>query len=129
MKLVKSLTATTNGKGFWSDVKRTVKIDSIVIDSIVDIDGYRIRVGDVTTTPDTMYLAVFFSKKSWDNKKHGLIYTDEKWIAQLRKGLRSIGLVTKGIDYTEQGMQGADYVSLAIYGDQKTIASFRKVFE
>ena len=128
VKLVKSITATTNGKGFWSGEKRKVKIDSIEIDSITDDDGVEIDVGDKTQTPEMLYLRVFFNRKDWNVEKHGLIYTDEKWIAQLRKGLREIGVTATGLEYTEQGMQGDDYVSLSIYKKPKTIAAFIKAF-
>ena len=127
VKLVKSITATTNGKGFWSSEKRDVNIKSIEIDSITDDNGEEIEVGG-NRTPAMMYLRVYFNRKDWNVEKHGLIYTDEKWIAQLRKGLREIGVTATGLEYTEQGMQGDDYVSLSIYKKPKTIAAFIKAF-
>ena len=126
-KLVKSITATTNGKGFWSSEKRKVKIDSIEIESITDDNGDEIYVGDKTRTPVMLYLRVFFNRKNWNTEEHGLIYTDEKWIAELRKGLREIGVTATGLEYTEQGMQGDDYVSLCAW-KPKTIAAFIKAF-
>ena len=126
-KLVKTLTATTNGKGYWSHEKRKVKIDSIEIESITDDNGDEIYVGDKTRTPVMLYLRVFFNRKNWNIEKHGFIYTDKQWISQLRKGLREIGVTATGLDYTEQGMQGDDYVSLCVW-KQKTIAAFIKAF-
>ena len=125
---IRNLYATTNGKGYWSDVSRTVKINKIIIDDITDENGETV---DLTKTPvatiSLMYLQVFFSKKSWNVEKHGLIYTDSKWISELRKGLRSIGLESAGLGYTEQGMQGDDYVSVCV-GNKKTIRSLVKAF-
>ena len=127
VKLVKSITATTNGEGFWSTEKRLVNIKSIEIDSITDDNGEEIEVGDNRTPAAIMWLRVYFNRKDWNVEKHGLIYTDTKWIAQLRKGLREIGLTAADLDYTEQGMQGDDYVSLHAW-KPKTIAAFRKAF-
>lgn len=127
VKLVKSITATTNGKGYWSDVKRSVRITEIEIESITDDNADEIDVGDKTQIPAMMYLRVYFNRKDWNTEKHGLIYTDDKWIAQLRKGLREIGVDAAGLDYTEQGMQGDDYVSLDCV-KPKTIAAFIKAF-
>ena len=107
----KTLSATTNGRGYWSDEKRTTKIRDIVLD-YMDFDDF----------PTYIVLNVFFYKKDWNIEDHGLIYTDEKWIAELRKGLRSLGLETTGLAYTEQGMQGDDFVSLCVT-NKKTIDS------
>jgi len=127
-KLVKTIRATTNGKGYWSSEKRAVKIKKILIDRITDDNGDEIDVGDKTQTPTTVYLQVFFLKKDWNVEKHGLIYTDKKWLTQLRKGLREIGVTVAGLDYTEQGMQGADYVSLSTSGNPKTVSSLLTAF-
>jgi hypothetical protein len=121
---IRNLYATTNGKGFWSDEQRTVKINKIIIEDIVDDNYDLMDANDFTKTPHFMNLRVYFSKKSWNCEKHGLIYTDNKWISELRKGLRSIGLEAAGLDYTEQGMQGYDYVSVCV-GNKKTIRSLR----
>jgi hypothetical protein len=128
VKLVKSISATTNGKGYWSDVKRKVKIEAIEIDGITDDNFDEIDPRDKTQIPVMMYLRVYFNRKSWNTETHGLIYTDKKWITELRKGLREIGVEAAGLDYTEQGMQGDDYVSLSIYKKPKTIAAFIKAF-
>ena len=42
----------------------------------------------------------------------GLIYTDKDFIAELRMFLAQHGLPGDDVDYSEQGMQGDDYVSL-----------------
>ena len=127
-KLVKTLTATTNGKGYWSTEKRTVGIEKIEIENIMNVNDEPID-SDSTDTPKMVYLRVFFTKKDWDVKKHGLIYTDTKWLTQLRKGLVEIGVTAAGLNYTEQGMQGSDFVSLCVYKKPKTIAAFIKAFD
>ena len=130
-KLVKTLTATTNGKGYWSTEKRTVGIEKIEIENIMNVNEEPIDVidSDSTDTPKTVYLRVYFNRSDWDVKKHGLIYTDTKWLTQLRKGLVEIGVTAAGLNYTEQGMQGSDFVSLCVRKKPKTIAAFIKAFD
>ncbi len=94
---MKSFILETDGKGLWSNEKRKVKITKIIF-------------GEYGKE-----LQIYFSKKSWDPYKHGLIYTDRKFINELRKYLINSGVpkkIANDIDYTEQGMQGDDYVSL-----------------
>ena len=65
-------------------------------------------------------LRVFFNAESptgWDVSKDGLIYTDEGFLEELRFLLVKQGFsvaATKDVDYSEQGMQGEDYVSLDV---------------
>ena len=99
---MKSFILETDGKGFWSRKKKKVKIVSI-------------GSSDTYAKYDTNEICLYFSKKSWDIEKDGLIYTDRKFINGFRKYLASKGVprkITMDIDYTEQGMQGDDYVSL-----------------
>jgi hypothetical protein len=55
-------------------------------------------------------LCVYFNTRSWDVESMGLIYTDPGFISDLECYLTQIGL-PNDIDYSEQGMQGDDYVS------------------
>ena len=126
-KSVKTLTATTNGKGYWSTEKRTVGIKKITIENIINVFGESIDADSVSRS-SMMYLRVYFTKKDWNIYRHGLIYTDTKWIAELRRGLRSLGLKTAGLDYTEQGMQGDYFVSVCVYCNPKTISSLLTAF-
>lgn len=91
-----NITLHTDGSGYWSKVKRPVKITDIVLDD--DRYGY----GE---------LMVYFDHSSWDNKVDGLIYTDKLFLKELKEYFASINL-PNDIDYSEQGMQGKDYVSL-----------------
>lgn len=109
---MKTFTIETSGKGLWSREKRKVKVTGVHI-------GYGNR-----------EVQVYFSKKSWDPDEHGLIYTDPLFLKQLRKRLIENGVpkkVAQDIDYTEQGMQGDDYVSLQ-YGDKTEKFLLEKLF-
>lgn len=110
---MKSFTIETSGKGLWSREKRKVKVTDV---SIGEGGMHEVR--------------VYFSKKSWDPDEHGLIYTDPLFIKQLRKHLIQNGVpkkVAADLDYTEQGMQGDNYVSLE-YGDRTEKFLLSKLF-
>jgi hypothetical protein len=48
----------------------------------------------------------------WD-ESHGLIYTDSLFISDIQNGLKQLGFKHwEGINYSEAGMQGNDYVSM-----------------
>ena len=51
------------------------------------------------------------------DSKHGLIYTDRQFLRELRAFLDAHGLPGADVDYSEQGMQGDNYVSLDIGKD------------
>ena len=60
-------------------------------------------------------LRVYFNTEDWNTSEHGLIYTDPKWIEELRADLVQAGYppgAVGDIDYSEQGMQGVNFVSL-----------------
>lgn len=81
----------TDGSGYWSRQKRTVQCTRLEF-------GYGLE------------LRLYFDKRSWDVNKHGLIYTDDLFLEEFKAKLRERGL-SDDIDYSEQGMQGDDYVS------------------
>lgn len=89
-------------KGFWSNEKKKVKIIGFDI--------------SVNTTSDFGYLDVYFDKSTWNSEKDGLIYTDKTWFEELKSAFVSEFSLSKkaadDIDYSEQGMQGNDCVSL-----------------
>lgn len=92
-------TLHTDGKGLWSNEKRAVKVHRCEVAYLDDEDK-----------PTSGELRVYFTKATWDTEKHGLIYTDGRFMTELKVYLRTLGLVC-GVDYSEQGMQGRDYVS------------------
>ena len=99
-----NVTLNTNGKGLWSQVAKAVTITSINLPYVSDDEDF----GE---------LKVYFDTATWDTDTDGLIYTDSKFEAELKAFLTSIGLVGEDVSYSEQGMQGDDYVSLDVGSD------------
>ncbi len=92
---------STAGDGLWSDVQKNVKI--VKLDVPYQNDEFTF--GE---------LRVYFDPQTWDVKYDGLIYTDDKFLRDLHVQLRQLGLPPVDVDYSEQGMQGVDYVSLDV---------------
>jgi len=110
------LLCMTKGDGYWSSDKRTVatsKIEMEVGEAYVDLWGYRAIL--------PVYFRAFFPKRSWDTDKYGLIYTDSLWLKDFREQFKTrfpaMAWMANKIDYTEQGMQGDNYVSLVVHLD------------
>jgi hypothetical protein len=99
----------TAGDGYWSNV-----INAQV--SITDMQIGYIESEYQGSHPKFGELRVYFDNATWDPAQHGLIYTDSLFLDQLQKFLISHGLPGKDVDYSEQGMQGDDYVSLDVGG-------------
>lgn len=91
------------GDGLWSSVQGSVEI--------VDM-----RLGYIADDKEFGELCVYFNDKHWDVNIDGLIYTDETFLNDLRQFLVLHNLPAT-VDYSEQGMQGDDYVSLDVEGD------------
>jgi hypothetical protein len=90
-------TLNTDGKGYWSNVIAPVNTTKITVDYVNDEQDF----GE---------LRVHFDN-SWVTKTDGLIYTDKQFMKELRKELTAVGLAGSDVDYSEQGMQGDNYVS------------------
>ena len=99
-----NVTLNTNGCGYWSEVAKPVKIVSINVPWVDDEE-------------EGGELHVYFDTASWDVNTDGLIYTDRQFESELKAFLNSIGLCGEDITYSEQGMQGNDYVSLDVGPD------------
>jgi hypothetical protein len=106
------IVAKTNGKGHWTDETRAVRIIKIEF-------GYQ----STTMYPEDPWFgevrAYFephgFTPDSWNVQGHGLIYTDKQWLKEFKAGLAKLGLSRRALQclsYSEQGMQGEDYVSM-----------------
>ena len=93
----------TSGDGYWSDVAKPVEI--------VDM-----RLGYVSDEGDFGELCVYFNTDTWDVEQDGLIYTDSQFYEDLQEFIKQQGLVVD-LCYSEQGMQGEDYVSLDVGKD------------
>ena len=91
----------TNGRGLWSNTEALVKVIGAQL-------AYENDEGDFGE------LRIYFDTKSWNVKKLGLIYTDPQFLEELREHLTNSKLAGKDVDYSEQGMQGDDYVSLDV---------------
>jgi len=89
---------TPAGDGLWSDVSKPVQLTEIEIAYVNDEKTF----GE---------LRVFFDTNTWNVNEDGLIYTDEQFLAHLRVLLTLIGLDGEDVSYSEQGMQGDNYVS------------------
>ena len=93
---------STAGDGYWSNVSKSVEITDM-------------QLGYVSDEGDFGELCVYFNTATWDVTKDGLIYTDKLFEAELNAFLATHGL--PAVSYSEQGMQGEDYVSLDAEGD------------
>lgn len=91
----------TAGDGYWSRHSTRVSVKRIDVPYIND-EG------------DFGELRVYFDTATWDVNKKGLIYTDTEFLQGLKDALAHSGLNPVGVDYSEQGMQGYDYVSLDV---------------
>jgi hypothetical protein len=94
-------TLSTGGNGLWSIKAKDV--------SCTVLDVPYINEGETFGE-----LRVYFDRTSWDVYNDGLVYTDKKFLKQLRNKLTEQGFVATDVDYSEQGMQGINYVSLDV---------------
>jgi hypothetical protein len=86
------------GDGLWSDKETIVDITAILPDTVRD-----------------KYITFMVFFENWNVDEDGLIYTDKTFKEDFRNHLIYLGLnpeVAARISYTEQGMQGDDYVSM-----------------
>lgn len=111
MRKVKT-TLHTDGCGYWTDLAKAVNIVGMSMPYVNDQDDF----GE---------LCIYFDK-GWDVEVDGLIYTDAQFLQELKAYLNSIGLEGDDVEYSEQGMQGDDYVSLDV--GEHFIKSYDSVF-
>jgi hypothetical protein len=93
----------TVGDGYWSNVSKAVEVTDM-------------QLGYVNDEGDFGELRVYFNTDTWDVNKDGLIYTDSQFKKDLMKFVTEQGLVVD-LCYSEQGMQGDNYVSLDVGKD------------
>jgi len=89
-------TCNTAGDGYWSNKAAAVQITALQLSYIND----ELDFGE---------LCVYF--KNWNVSKDGLIYTDSLFLEELCELLTDLGFDASDVDYSEQGMQGDNYVS------------------
>lgn len=108
----------TAGDGLWSSEKTIVSLDRLELDPL-EYEDEPVTFGE---------LRVYFDVRDWHVREDGLIYTDSKFLAELRDSLREYGFSEAGardVHYSEQGMQGDDYVSCDI--GEAFIADWRRL--
>ena len=98
---MKAFSLFTGGTGYWSRAKRVVRVTDVQLVSVSDEQDF----GE---------LKVYFDTACWDVNQLGLIYTDSNFLAELQRRLSQQSLAGQDISYSEQGMQGDDYVSLDV---------------
>jgi len=107
----------TCGDGYWSNVKQQVEVTDM-------------KLGYISDELDFGELCVYFnttdSRYGWQVDEKGLIYTDSQFEEELQEFLNKHGLAGNDVSYSEQGMQGDDYVSLDV--GKKFLNSWAKKF-
>jgi hypothetical protein len=92
-------TLHTAGDGFWSETAKEVRITEVRMTYIDPEEGYGL-------------LNIYFNTDDWRPDRDGLIYTDSLFIKELRDFLTSQGYAGDDVGYSEQGMQGDNFVNL-----------------
>ena len=98
----------TDGRGYWSTTSKTVRINRVEL-AYVDED-----------TNDFGELRAYFDPKEWNISSDGLIYTDSGWMNSFKACMSTLGFgaaALEDVGFSEQGMQGYDYVSMDVGGD------------
>lgn len=95
----------TDGRGYWSKQVKTVGIN-------------RVRLAYVSDEGDFGELRAYFDPKEWNVDQDGLIYTDMMWKHSFLTCMENVlGFspdATLDVSYSEQGMQGHNYVSMDV---------------
>ena len=95
----------TDGNGYWSETAKTVRIN-------------RVALAYVSDEGDFGELRAYFDPKEWDVDNDGLIYSDMGWkhsfLTCMEKQFGFSPDAILDLSYSEQGMQGEDYVSMDV---------------
>ena len=94
-------TLNTNGHGYCSNKAKAVEITGL-------------QLAYTNDELDFGELCVYFNTAKWDVNKDGLIYTDSLFLEELCELLTDMGYDVSDVSYSEQGMQGDNYVSLDV---------------
>lgn len=97
----------TNGKGYWSNVEQFVTINRIALAYVNDEGNF----GE---------LRAYFDPSEWDVNTNGLIYSDQAWKRSFISCMATLGFSVQAladISYSEQGMQGDNFVSMDVGED------------
>lgn len=107
---MRTVITQTDGKGYWSGTQARVPIIKAILTSF----GY-----DTHNWVDAEFaeLRAVFDTKDWNTRDCGFIYTDKTWLRTWRRRLQEMGFSRKATDdvsYSEQGMQGRNFVSMDV---------------
>jgi hypothetical protein len=99
----------TSGDGLWGESNKPKEV------KISKIEWETNNLGEDDTETS---VRIYFTKKSWDTNKDGLIYTDrgfikevkELFVSMQKEGKLPMKLPFADIGYSEQGMQGYNYI-------------------
>ena len=89
-------TLHTDGSGYWSNSAQAVRITQI------SLSAFDTEFGE---------LFVHFNTDDWRVDKLDVIYTDKLFMQELQAYLTAEGYAGDDVSYSEQGMQGDNYVS------------------
>jgi hypothetical protein len=106
----------TGGDGLWSTHVASVRVTALVIGYVASHDDNGADLEE-DAAPVHGELQVGFDTKTWNPDEHGLIYTDRQFYTELREELIKLGFskfAADNVGYSEQGMQGDDYVSFDV---------------
>jgi hypothetical protein len=96
----------TAGNGYWSATAKFVTIDRVNLEHLFGEGEF----GE---------LRAHFKTAEWDIDTDGLIYTDTAWMHNFRECMKTLGFsdaAVEDISYSEQGMQGDNFVSMDVNG-------------
>jgi hypothetical protein len=80
----------------------------------------RVRLAYLDDDGEFGELRAYFDPAEWNVDNDGLIYTDQAWMSNFREWMYTLGFsdaALDDIDYSEQGMQGDNYVSMDVGSD------------
>jgi len=92
------VTLHTDNSGYYNTVAKAVQVTALTVPYISE-EG------------DFGELRVHFNTDSWRPDRDGLIYTNRTFESEMQAWLTSIGLSGEDAGYSEQGMQGDNFVS------------------
>ena len=103
----------TCGDGYWSNIAKEVYVESIcmaISTENINDEGEEAEYCDGD-------LQAYFTEETW-NDSYGLIYTDSAFLECVHTALIKAGIsieAAEDVCYSEQGMQGDNYVSMDAY--------------
>ena len=106
-------TVNTAGDGYWSTVSKSVTVTEMYVSYMNEDRSF----GE---------LRVYFTLDSWNPSKDGLIYTDSLFLKELQLLLKQMGYDVEEVGYSEQGMQGKNFVSLDV--GESFLNDYRNLF-